>query len=83
MVLPMSRQTLLAEAKAFAAMPDPAMRKAIRRAAGRSFADIGAACDPPVCASTVLRWERGDRQPRGEHLVQYVEILDELRKVVA
>lgn len=83
MVLPMSRETLLAEAKAFAAMPDPSMRKAIRRAAGRSYADIGEACVPPVCASTVLRWERGDRRPRSEHLIQYVEILNELRQVVA
>jgi hypothetical protein len=79
----MSRESLRRRVAALHALPSVEMRHAIRAAAGQPLDAVGKAFDPPVCASTVLRWERGERTPRGEHLEQYVEILAEMQALAS
>jgi excisionase family DNA binding protein len=65
--------------KAFRELPSPEMCRAIRREAGITQVDIARSLEPAVTRETVSRWETGDRRPRGEHLVQYVESLRSLQ----
>jgi len=60
-------------------LPIPEVRRALRRGAGVTLADIARPCR--VTVATVSRWERGLRSPRGEALERYVNALDELREV--
>jgi DNA-binding transcriptional regulator YiaG len=57
-------------------LPVPAVRKAIRDKAevpqDRMAQELG------VHRVTFLRWERGDRTPRGAHLSAYARLLREL-----
>lgn len=48
----------------------------IRRGAGLSMYDVARACG--VHASTVLRWERGERRPHGMPAVLYARLMAEL-----
>jgi DNA-binding transcriptional regulator YiaG len=48
----------------------------LRRVAGISQAELGRAIG--VTSTTVSRWERGERQPRGHHAVAYLSALREL-----
>ena len=48
--------------------------RAIRVAADLSLAEMGAPI--PASASTVLRWERGERMPHGDRAVRYLELLE-------
>jgi transcriptional regulator with XRE-family HTH domain len=50
----------------------------IREAAGLSLADVAAACGAD--ASTVFRWESGERRPSGERAVAYAAFLERLRE---
>jgi len=50
----------------------------IRVSAGLSLAELGESMDPPVPASTVLRWERGECAPHGARALAYARILKEL-----
>ncbi|WP_425517046.1 helix-turn-helix domain-containing protein [Miltoncostaea marina] len=50
--------------------------RAIRVAAGVTLYEVAAACG--VYPSTVLRWERGERRPRGRGAVHYARVLREL-----
>jgi DNA-binding transcriptional regulator YiaG len=50
----------------------------IRVSAGLSLAEMGAPI--PASASTVLRWERGERAPHGERAIRYGELLDRLAR---
>lgn len=65
--------------KAAVELPPPEKRRAIRIAAGLAQQDIADAFQPPVHRETVSRWERGERMPRGQNLVAYVTVLNELR----
>lgn len=71
-------EALNRKTEALRGLPSPAMRRAIREAAGASQEDVGQAVG--VHRETVSRWERGLRRPRGEQLVSYVELLDRLRE---
>ena len=55
-------------------LPEPAVAKAIRETAGVSLGAVGR--ELGVHQATVGRWERGERQPRGHHLRQYVDLLE-------
>lgn len=64
-------------------LPSPSMRRAIRTGAGATLAEVGQALEPPVCPSTVLRWERGDRTPTGRYLEQYAALLGEMEPLAS
>jgi DNA-binding transcriptional regulator YiaG len=64
-------------------LPAPAMRRAIRVAAGLTQAELASCLPAPVHRETVARWEAGVRTPRGELLLAYVQLLDELAKGTA
>jgi DNA-binding transcriptional regulator YiaG len=66
----------LARSRALKRLPAPRDRRRIRERAGISQADVASALD--VSRIAVLRWERGDRTPRGATLVAYVKLLDRL-----
>jgi DNA-binding transcriptional regulator YiaG len=51
----------------------------IREAAGLSLAELGTAIDAD--ASTVFRWESGERTPTGQHAVRYALFLAQLREL--
>ena len=59
-------------------LPSPAVRRALRLAAG--VAQIDVARDCRVTVPAVSRWERGLRTPRGEALTRYLAALDEMRE---
>jgi transcriptional regulator with XRE-family HTH domain len=50
----------------------------LRRAALLSQADVARACG--VSPAAVCRWERGERQPKGEAARRYAELLRSLAK---
>ena len=66
---------LTARIAARRSLPEPAMRRAIRRAAGASLEEVAAAFDPKVSRYAVMAWERGTRNPGPSNLAQYVAIL--------
>lgn len=73
--------TAVTKAQALKRLPPPSLARAIREAARVSQVDV--AEDLDVHPTTVARWEAGLRRPRGELLVRYVELLDQLREVSA
>ncbi|WP_442814924.1 helix-turn-helix domain-containing protein [Streptomyces sp. NBC_01775] len=50
----------------------------LREAANLSIGEVAKACD--VDQSTVWRWERGTRTPRGEPAVAYARFIQSLRR---
>lgn len=68
--------TVVAEAQARRRLPPPERRRAIRVATKTSLGAIGR--DVGVSRQAVTLWERGECEPRGERLVRYVELLEEL-----
>lgn len=72
-------EEVLARAHAFRERPTPELCRAIRRAKGRSLEEVGAALG--VTGVTVGRWEKGERTPRGELLVRYVNFLRRLEGI--
>ncbi|MET9876541.1 helix-turn-helix transcriptional regulator [Actinacidiphila glaucinigra] len=48
----------------------------LREAAHLSIGEVARACG--VDQSTVWRWERGTRQPRGEHALRYADLIETL-----
>jgi transcriptional regulator with XRE-family HTH domain len=50
----------------------------VRRFAGISQAELGEAVG--VTSTTISRWERGQRQPRGHHAIAYLRALRELNE---
>lgn len=50
----------------------------LRTAAHLSIGEVARACG--VDQSTVWRWERGTRKPRGESALLYGQLLEQLRK---
>jgi DNA-binding transcriptional regulator YiaG len=69
--------TVQSKLRAQKALPNLAMRRAIRVGAGLSQADVAECLG--VHRESVSRWESGHRTPRGRVLVDYVALLDELR----
>lgn len=53
--------------------------KRIRLRAGASQPQVGREIRRP--ASTVSRWENGQRQPRGDSALRYLRVLDELATI--
>lgn len=68
---------LLDEVRSARSLPSPQLARAIREAAGVS--QMRLATELGVCRATVNRWELGLRRPRGELLVKYVGLLNELK----
>lgn len=64
-------------------LPPPEVRRSIRLSAGLAQQDIADAFQPPIHRETVSRWERGERNPRGQNLLAYVAVLNELRNGAA
>ncbi len=62
------------------ALPPPAMRRAIRRAAGITITQL--AEELGVSRQAFAFWERDLRRPTGPHLVAYVALLKLLREAV-
>ena len=52
--------------------------RAARLAAGLSLGEVASAVG--VTASTVMRWERGERAPQGAPALAYAEVLRKLRR---
>ena len=80
--VPITTGPIAAKLKASRRLPVPAMRKAIRIANGLSQGDIAQQLEEmgyKVDRVTVTRWEKGVRTPRGELLIAYVALLDELQ----
>lgn len=73
-------QQYLAAAQRRRELPTPALRRDIRARAGLSQAQLADAIG--VDRVTVSRWEAGTRTPRGRHLTEYLEALNELASAV-
>jgi DNA-binding transcriptional regulator YiaG len=69
-------QSLADEVRSRPKLPVPAVRQAIRRKA--EVAQDRMARELGVHRVTFLRWERGDRTPRGAQLDAYARLLREL-----
>lgn len=52
----------------------------LRHAAGLSMAAAGRDCE--VEAASILRWERGDRAPRGRNVGAYFRLLTRLEQAI-
>jgi DNA-binding XRE family transcriptional regulator len=72
-------ERLSEQARSRRALPPLPARRAIRLAAGATLGDVGEAVG--VSRQAVHHWESGLAQPRGEHLVAYVQVLDQLREI--
>jgi transcriptional regulator with XRE-family HTH domain len=71
---------LLNAARLRRGLPDPELRRIIRRRAGLSQAEVGAAVG--VDAPTVCRWESGSRNPRQPAKDRYAALLARLAEEV-
>lgn len=69
--------SLLNDVRARGALPIPALRRAIREAAGVSQGQV--AREVGVHRMTVCRWESGTSTPTAEHLHAYAAILRDLQ----
>ena len=72
-----STDDLLRKARAQRSLPAPEVRRALRRSVGLSQDDFAGVLG--VHRETVSRWERGERTPRGDDLVAYVDLLDRVK----
>ena len=73
--------SLLNDVRARGALPTPALRRAIREAAGVSQGQI--AREVGVHRMTVCRWESGTSTPAGKHLHAYAAILRDLQEATS
>ena len=62
------------------ALPPPTERRTLRELAGLSAQDLAVVLG--VNASTVLRWETGERMPKGRNLTDYLRVLATMRRQV-
>ena len=67
---------LIERARSARRLPAPSAARAIRVAAGATQQEVAGKLG--VHRVTVARWEYGARRPRGELLVAYVMLLDQL-----
>lgn len=77
---PAAEAALLNTARLRRGLPDPELRRIIRRRAGLSQAEVGAAVG--VDAPTVCRWELGSRNPRQPAKDRYAALLARLAEEV-
>lgn len=73
---PIAAADILAYKECRSQLPAPSLRKAIRESNNVSLRQMAEALG--VSANAVWLWETGRRTPRAEHLVSYVELLQEL-----
>ena len=71
-------ETLRAELRARRELPPPAMRKAIREAAGVTRTKVARSVG--VTRQAVALWESGRRTPSGRYLEAYLRVLRLLRE---
>jgi DNA-binding XRE family transcriptional regulator len=71
---------LMADVRDSLALPGPEVRRRIRVAAGIARARL--ATELGVHLQTVVRWEAGTREPRGELRVAYARLLRDLDRTV-
>ena len=71
---------LIDEVKKSRGLPPPVVARAIRESAGVTQQRL--ADELHVHWTTVARWERGMRAPRGNRRLAYADLLDQLRDTV-
>lgn len=69
---------LLARSRRRRMLPPPEIRRMLREKAGITQEEIAGALG--VSRPAISRWESGARTPRGERLLDYIELLDQLMK---
>lgn len=69
---------LVAEGKVRASLPPPPERALLRMKHGLLPGEVAEACG--VTRTAVVRWERGDREPRGHARTIYAAILRRLEQ---
>jgi len=72
---------LLDEVRDGRRLPTPATARLIRVTAGVSQARL--AKELGVHRMTIVRWESGQRAPRGSHRAEYSRLLQQLKEAVA
>jgi len=72
----MNTDSLVDTSRARRRLPEPAMRRLLRERARLTQDEIARVAG--VDRATISRWETGSREPRGELLTRYLEILDRL-----
>lgn len=77
----MSSTRLLERVRARRELPSPEMRRALRKAAGASLAEVAEAVG--VTRQAVSMWELGQRSPRPTHLPAYLEVLRVFRRTMS
>jgi DNA-binding transcriptional regulator YiaG len=78
MSIAIEAQGLEAHLAARRELPDPHVRRALRKAAGVSLEQIGRECG--VTRQAVTLWESGAVEPRGRNLHAYLAVLRILRE---
>ena len=81
METPVRSSALLEEVRWSRRLPAPNVARMIRVAAGVSQQRLAA--ELCVHRMTVVRWESGERVPRGLHRVAYAQILEKLQSELA
>lgn len=74
-------ETLLERTRTRRSLPDPATRRAIRKAARVSMHELAKALG--VSHETISGWERGSYEPQGDNLTRYLHALRELEKAAS
>lgn len=69
----------LVEQLAASQLPSPTRRRSIRLEAKASLRDVAA--ELGVTPTTVMRWERGEAEPRRSRATAYRHLLDALKAV--
>ena len=72
----MELDTVIAKIKSKQAFPPPAVRRNLRERAGLTQHDVAGVLG--IDRASVARYESGIREPRGEILRRYAEVLDRL-----
>lgn len=76
MDIPLRIQAILDTAVRHRSLPSPHMRQLLREQAGLTRSEIAGALG--VTPTTVGRWEKGHRNPRGNDFQNYFELLERL-----